>query len=191
MKIIIFSKILVWIGFIFLLYILLYPVFNHPVPPVKPDVVATKTDSAVTAKHKKEIARKDSLINAMELKLTVTTEKVTDLKATNRKLKAGNDTLSAYYRSHHTLQTCDSLVTAKQAYIDSMEQENDSLDSEAQQYSALLVQERGKYADLGVIVRSHEKLIDAYKQQFSRINCMDDWVWKHRFWSWLLNIKCK
>jgi hypothetical protein len=188
-------KTTLWIFLIVLLFGLTfstYKVFtSKPAPPVKPDVVATNTDSTITAQMRKKIAKKDSLINAIELKLSATSEKVTDLKAINRKLKAGNDTLSEFYRTHHTLETCDSLVIAKQEYIDSLEQENDSLDSEAEQYSALLIEERGKYVDLGIVVRSHEKLISAYQQQFSRINCMDDWTSKHKFWSWLLGIKCK
>ena len=162
-----------------------------PAPPVVPDVQATQNDSVITAQMKRKIAKRDSLINALELKLTATTEKVGSLKSENKGLKAGNDSLSKFYCSHHNLQTCDSLVIAKQVYIDGLEQENDSLDSEAEQYSRLLYVERGKSADKDTLIGSKERLIVAYKQQFSRINCMDDWTAKHKFWSWLLGIKCR
>ena len=165
--------------------------YHKPAPPVKPDVVATKTDSTVTAQMRRKMAKKDSLINALEIRLTVTIEKVTDLSVNNKQLKIGRDTLLNFYRKNHNLHTCDSVVYKLNGDIGKLEEENDSLDSEAQQYSRLLYVERGKSADKDTLIISKERLIVAYQQQFSRINCMDDWTGKHKFWSWLLGIKCR
>ena len=163
----------------------------HPAPPVVPDVAATQADSVITAQMKRKIAKRDSLINALEIKLAATSETVTYQSVIIKRQKISVDTFSNYYRKHHNLADCDTLVKCQANYITGLEQLNDSLDSEAQQYSKLLYVERGKSADKDTLIGSKERLIVAYKQQFSRINCMDDWTTKHKFWSWLLGIKCK
>ena len=190
MKNIIFKWIIVIIA-IAVAGFLIFKFDPKPAPPVKPDVQATHTDNTITAKQKRTIARQDSLINTLEVRLSVTSGKVTDLSVTNKRLKTDRDTLLAFYRKNHNLHTCDSVVTKLNNDITYLEEENDSLDSEAQQYSRLLCEERIKSLAKDTVMTSHETLITAYQQQFSRINCMDDWTGKHKFWSWLLGVKCR
>lgn len=114
--------------------------------PVIPEVVATKSDSAITSRAKIRIAKQDSIIDSLEVRLMVTVAKASDLKAINRGLKQDVDTLRKFYRENHNLQTCDSMVNLQQNYIASIVDELDSLDSEAEQYSRLLYAERGNNA---------------------------------------------
>ena len=165
--------------------------YKHTSPPVKPDVLATREDSINTAKQRRKIAKQDSLIGALELRLAVTSEKVIDLSVNNKRLKIGRDTLLNFYLKNHNLHTCDSVVNKLNGDIADLEEENDSVHSEAELYSRLLYQERIKSLAKDTIITSKETLNAVYKQQFSRINCMSDWTGKHKFWSWLLGVKCR
>ena len=164
---------------------------NKPGPPLVPNPQATQQDNTTTEHQLREIAKKDSLINALEVKLANTTAGLSVQNGVVARLKIGVDTLLKFYKKNHNLHTCDSVVATQQQYIGELEQECDSLDSEARQYSRLLYVERSKIANKDSIITSHKTLIVAYQQQISRINCMETWTDTHRFWSWILGIKCK
>ncbi len=163
---------------------------DHKPVKVIPDRKATVTDSTNTVNQRKQIARLDSLLSVKNGQIITVRENLSIERQKNTGLRSANDSLSAYYTTHHTLQTCDSLVMVKQRYIKGLETEKDSLYVLTNTLTGVLSLERQKAARLDTMVRSKESVITAYARQLDRINCTSEWAAKHRFLAWLFGIKC-
>jgi hypothetical protein len=160
--------------------------------PIKvvPDPKSTRADSTTTANQRRKIATLDSLLNVKNDQIATCSANLAISRQKNSNLRSANDSLSAYYSNHHTLQNCDSLVITKQRYIVGLQSENDSLYRLNGALCETIDLSKKKIARMDTIVNSKETVIEAYARQMERINCMSEWAIKHRFLAWLLRIKC-
>jgi len=135
--------------------------------------------------------QKDSILKVDSLRLKVQkrlTEKFSDAVrlATERA-----DSAEERYNRQKTIEGCDSTIMHKNIVIWSKDSLINSLDIEAQEYSSLAYTYQCKYAIAQEEVESKKDLIDYYKNLNTDYNCFLEWKSRHKFWVWLLRVKCR
>ena len=136
-------------------------------------------------------SQKDSILKVDSLRLKIQkhlTEKFRDAVklATDRA-----DSAEVRYNRQKTIEGCDSTIKHKNVVIRSKDSLINSLDKEAQEYSNLAYSYMGKYSIAQEEVNSKKDLLGYYKTLDTDYNCFLDWKLKHKFWVWILRVKCR
>lgn len=155
---------------------------------VNPEVVAA--DSLLTDSLQRANDSISDMVNSKVYQAEKYKASAATLHNINEVMQVELDSLRLFYKTNFTLTICDSLVGEQQTLIDSLNIENNQLDMEAESYSKALYLERKISINKDTIIKSKIKLIDSYNLAIAESNCVTDWGSRHKFWKWLLRIKC-
>lgn len=159
--------------------------------PIIPNHEIINRDSTLTDSIRSANDSLQSEVNFKSFQANAFRRKVYKLRVDKSNIQTELDSLKAKYKREHTLKSCDSVVIAQNKYIDSLNVENDLLDKEAESYSKALYDQTQISQNKDKVIESKNRVIDNYRTAIEESNCLNDWTAKHKFWKWLLGIKCK
>jgi hypothetical protein len=185
--------ILVIIGVLFISFVSIKIIdyFEPHTKPILANTMVIRVDS--TLQHGLKISN-DSLKNVADQNLYKAKNAKSielTLRKTLEKQGVELDTLRSFYVKHHTLRVADSVIVEQSDYIDSLTEDNKLILQRADYCDIALMAERKRNVNNDTIIASKERVIQSYVYVINKSNCINNWTDKHRFWSWLLGIKCK